>query len=153
MNTPSEKPVRAAGVLLMTRRPPREFLLMKHLDRWDLPKGHCDPGESDRETALREMEEETGIGATEVELDPNFCFEIEYPVQDAHHERPFRKRVRYFLGVVRSKPEIELSEHVGYRWWTWEPPHHIQAQTIDPLLAAVEKYLAGGDSKSHGITA
>ena len=29
--------------------------------RWSLPKGHVEPGESDAETAVREVEEETGI--------------------------------------------------------------------------------------------
>ena len=45
--------VRAAGILLMTRCKPQQFLLMRHSNRWDLPKGHCEPGESYVETALR----------------------------------------------------------------------------------------------------
>ena len=53
--------VDAAGLLLMTRAEPRKFLLMRHRDRWDLPKGHVEPGEGIREAALRETEEETGI--------------------------------------------------------------------------------------------
>lgn len=36
---------------------------------WDLPKGQKDPGESDAETAIREMHEETGIVATEDKLE------------------------------------------------------------------------------------
>ncbi|MEL7161300.1 MAG: NUDIX domain-containing protein, partial [Bacteroidota bacterium] len=30
-------------------------------NRWDLPKGHVDPGETNLECALRELEEETGV--------------------------------------------------------------------------------------------
>ena len=37
----------------------RNFLLMRHADRWDLPKGHVDPGEKKKQCALRELEEET----------------------------------------------------------------------------------------------
>lgn len=35
---------------------------------WDLPKGQKDPGESDAETAIREMREETGLTAAEDDL-------------------------------------------------------------------------------------
>ncbi len=53
--------VRSCGVLVTLGDPIDRFLLMRHKDRWDLPKGHVDPGESDMETALREMVEETGF--------------------------------------------------------------------------------------------
>jgi hypothetical protein len=35
-----------------------------------------------------------------------------------------------------------LTEHESFRWFDWNPPHEIQAQTIDPLLDAVAKYIA-----------
>lgn len=33
----------------------------QHGDSWSLPKGHLEPGESVEETALREIQEETGL--------------------------------------------------------------------------------------------
>lgn len=82
----SEKPlpeVRACGVLVVVGTPIERFLLMRHKDRWDLPKGHTDPGESDVETALREMQEETGIPPAAIVLDPFFRFEHKYTVREA----------------------------------------------------------------------
>ena len=38
---------KSCGFLIMRGEPPREFLLMRHADRWDLPKGHVDPGETE----------------------------------------------------------------------------------------------------------
>jgi 8-oxo-dGTP pyrophosphatase MutT (NUDIX family) len=39
-----------------------EFLLTQDAkDRWTIPKGHIEPGETTRETAQREIEEETGL--------------------------------------------------------------------------------------------
>lgn len=131
------EPVRAAGVLLITQDVPREFLLMRHPDRWDLPKGHCEPGESFRETALRELEEETGIAGDAVSLDDAFTFDLRYPVRYPDRAEPIEKWVRYFLGVLEKKFDPRPTEHDGFAWFAWSPPHRIQTQTIDPLLAAV----------------
>ena len=53
------KEVNAGGGLVSNRR--GDFLLISRNGLWDLPKGHQDPGEDIRVTALREVQEETGI--------------------------------------------------------------------------------------------
>ncbi len=57
-------PIRKAGIIIL--RPgvmePEALLLFRgyHND-WSFPKGHCEAGESLEETALREIQEETGL--------------------------------------------------------------------------------------------
>lgn len=51
--------VNAGGGLVSNRR--GDFLLIRRNGLWDLPKGHQDPGEDISVTALREVQEETGI--------------------------------------------------------------------------------------------
>ncbi|KAA5544586.1 NUDIX domain-containing protein [Roseiconus nitratireducens] len=133
---------RAAGILIMTRRRPNQFLLMRHVDRWDLPKGHSEPGESVVETALRETEEETGISGQDIEIDPDFCFQLVYPVRYKKRDnQPFRKQVVYLLGKIDDPVTPDLTEHLSFQWFDWSPPHQIQEQTIDPLLDAVRRHL------------
>jgi 8-oxo-dGTP pyrophosphatase MutT (NUDIX family) len=140
-NTPK---VAAAGILLMSGGSPKRFLLMRHPDRWDLPKGHVEPGETLQQTALRETEEETGIKSSQIAMDPDFSFSLTYPVTYRRHgNRVFEKTVTYFLGIVDHDQPIACTEHAGYQWLDWSPPHRIQSQTIDPLLAAVANHLAG----------
>ena len=140
--TPGQ-PVKAAGVLLMApSHDGPQFLLMRHATRWDLPKGHCEQGETFIDTAVRETEEETGISAQAIAIDPEFVFELTYPVSYKQTgDQIFQKQVRYFLGNLDSKPTLQLTEHESAHWFDWNPPHKIQAQTIDPLLAAVAKHL------------
>ena len=56
--------VNAGGGLVENRR--GDFLLINRNGLWDLPKGHQDPGEDIRSTALREVQEETGIEELEL---------------------------------------------------------------------------------------
>ena len=51
--------VNAAGGLVTNSR--GEFLLIRRSGLWDLPKGYQEPGEDREKTALREVEEETGL--------------------------------------------------------------------------------------------
>ncbi len=53
------KEVNAAGGLVSNRR--GDYLLIRRGGLWDLPKGHQEPGEDISVTALREVQEETGV--------------------------------------------------------------------------------------------
>lgn len=136
--------LKSCGVLLFREQPRLSFLLMEHTDRWDLPKGHVDPGETELETALRELHEETGIAHDQIELDPDFRFSSFYTVRKKRFgKKPMLKELVIFLGTLTSHDldqELEITEHIGYDWFDWDPPHEIQLKSIDPLLHAVDEY-------------
>ena len=138
---------KSCGFLLLRGDPVREFLLMQHSNRWDLPKGHVDCDETELQCAYRELREETGIAQDAVRLDPDFRFILQYPVRSARTgNKLVTKTLIVFLGHVLRDVSIVTSEHPSYQWFPWEPPHHIQPQTIDPLLAAVEAHLSTRNS-------
>lgn len=59
-------PSRAGGVVYRMRGGQAEYLLLEAKDdpqQWVLPKGHIEPGEDPRVTAVREVHEETGVWA------------------------------------------------------------------------------------------
>lgn len=138
------KQPRSCGFLIVKGDPIDSFLLMKHPSRWDLPKGHVDPGETDIECALRELEEETGIAADDIDVDEDFRYETRYMVKAKRYteeDGEVEKTLLIFLGRLTNDVEIEVTEHGGYQWFDWAPPHSIQERAIDPLLDALSAYL------------
>ncbi len=80
---------------------------------WDFPKGHVDKGETEIETAIRELEEETGI--KNIILFDNFRKTINYKIQK--RDRKISKEVVFFIATT-AETEINLSdEHVDYGWF------------------------------------
>ena len=63
---------------------------------WEFPKGSVEAGESEHETALRELREETHL--TDVKLLEGFRGQVDY--QYRRHGKPVSKVVLFFLGEV-----------------------------------------------------
>ena len=59
---------RSAGAIVFRETSEgREYLLIKHrppYSHWDFPKGHIEAGESEKDTAKREVKEEAGLNGT-----------------------------------------------------------------------------------------
>jgi 8-oxo-dGTP pyrophosphatase MutT (NUDIX family) len=56
--------IQAGGGLVVNEK--EEVLFMFRRGKWDLPKGKLDPGETLESCAVREVEEETGVGQLEL---------------------------------------------------------------------------------------
>ena len=88
-----------------------ELLLIKHTNggHWSFPKGHVEPGETEAQTALREVREETGL---EVQIDTSFREVVSYsPRKDTI------KNVVYFLAWVKYKEIRPQPEEVSQVKW------------------------------------
>lgn len=132
--------VQSCGFLIVRQEPEPSFLLMKHATRWDLPKGHRDKGETKIQCALRELWEETGITANQIVVDPDFKFVHQYVVQTKRSGKKKEKKLTIFLARLIEPVSIVVTEHEGYQWFQWDPPHAIQSQTIDPLLEHLKNH-------------
>lgn len=88
----------------------REYLLVfeQFSQCWSLPKGHMEPGETEEQTALRELLEETGLTA---ELNTRISASVEYAVFSVA-----RKQVVFFPGLVSGTPRVREGEIERFRW-------------------------------------
>ena len=115
-----------AGVLAVTagRDPPR-FLVISSTNglHWVLPKGHIEPGEEPEATALRELQEETGVrGALLATL----------PVQRFWKDDE-EVVVRYYLAEAEAL-DVPLEDR-ALRWETEEDA--IECLSFDDARAVV----------------
>lgn len=92
----------------------QEFLLVfeTYSKCWSLPKGHIEAGETDVQTALRELYEETGLTA---KLDTSRCASIEYSISNFA-----RKQVAFYPGEVTGVPKVREGEIDKFKWVTAE---------------------------------
>ncbi len=130
--------LKSCGFLIYRMRPQRSILLMKHPKRWDLPKGHADDGETGLECALRELHEETGIERRHLRMEEGFKFKERYIVTTKKIKK--KKTLIIYLAELIEEVSIVPTEHEGFEWRDWNPPHSIQEKTIDPLLAEVDAW-------------
>ncbi len=73
-----------------------ELLLIKHTSggHWSFPKGHVEPGETEQQTARREVFEETAV---QIDFCPGFREVVSYSPR-----RDVTKDVIYFLGHAKN---------------------------------------------------
>jgi 8-oxo-dGTP pyrophosphatase MutT (NUDIX family) len=85
--------------------------------RWQLPKGHIEPGESAEEAAVREVREETGVTGRVLAPLPS----VEYWYVEKGQLR-VHKKVDYFLleYVSGNAAEFDAKEVSGAEWFGWE---------------------------------
>ena len=80
-----------------------KVLLVKHnAGHIGFPKGHVEDGETEEETAIREVKEETGI---DIEMDTNYRYMTTYSPKEG-----VSKDVIFFLGKLiggEMKPQIK----------------------------------------------
>ena len=88
-----------------------ELLLIKNQNggHWSFPKGHVEAGETEEETALREIMEETGI---EVILDTSFRRVITYTPK-----KETTKDVIYFLAKAVTYDYTPQEEEIAQIKW------------------------------------
>lgn len=126
------------------------LLLIKHSNEYDLPKGHVEEGETNIITALRELNEETGIDGKAINLDETFSFqEIYFPTYKRFGGVKVHKTITVFLGELKEpvsstqkEKDLQLTEHKGFAWLDWKESsqNSFQNSSIDNLLKKVAEH-------------
>jgi bis(5'-nucleosidyl)-tetraphosphatase len=81
---------------------------------WGFPKGHAEPNETNIQTALRELEEETQIST--ISILENTHFRESYVIERKRGPDIFKK-VTYFVGEVDEKKAQRLKSEIRQLGW------------------------------------
>lgn len=132
---------KSCGILLFRVKDGINLYLVLHYPggHWDLAKGHVEAGESEHQTAARELLEETGIA--DFEFVKNFREEISYKYR--RRNRPSHKQVVFFLAKTDLE-DIRLShEHHGFMWLPYEAAYNkLTFENARKVLKKAEELLS-----------
>ncbi|MDG6901745.1 MAG: NUDIX domain-containing protein [Nitrososphaerota archaeon] len=136
---------RSAGAVVVNENGGRRYVLLLNAGKWDFPKGNMEKGETELQTVLREVAEETGI--RDLKLARGFRRVVEYFYR--REGKNVHKRVVYLLGGT-SQESITIShEHQGFGWFTYqEALKKASYENSKSILREAEKFL--NDAKQSG---
>jgi putative (di)nucleoside polyphosphate hydrolase len=113
------------GQVLVARRTD-----MPTMPAWQMPQGGIDPGETPRQAAMRELEEEIGTAKAEIVAESRVWMTYDLPAELARRVWGGRyrgQRQKWF--VMRFKgcdADIDLAtEHREFDAWRWVPPEEL----------------------------
>jgi len=130
------RPTHAGGVVVRRSGKAVEFLLVEasqNRNEWVLPKGHIEPGEDPRQTAVREVKEETGHWARVVQWSDGVTRRKICATQRSDDVAKWIDDVRFGNGAFTRFYLMELAEP-GKRW-----PVEDRRHDWFPLAVALQK--------------
>ena len=97
----------------------REILLIRHVNggHWAFPKGHMEGNETESETALREIREETGIDVSQAAGGYAFSYKRVNPEEKNNY---FVDIYKFILDFVDNDVKVQPEEVEGFKIATLE---------------------------------
>lgn len=109
---------RSAGIVLFREDGTKKMFLLLHYPsgHWDFVKGRIEKNEQQKEAAIREAREETGI--TDIEFVDGFEERIQYSYQ--YDGKLVRKEVIFFLAKTKTVDVMISDEHTDHIWLEYD---------------------------------
>jgi putative (di)nucleoside polyphosphate hydrolase len=154
----SDLPYRPAAAVMLLNADDKVFVAQRidsTLDAWQMPQGGLDPGEDAQVGALRELEEETGIGAHLVTIIARSTSDLLYDLPTEMQGRMWGGKYRgqsqaWFLArFLGTDADVNLAtEHPEFNAFQWVDPKQLpdlivpfKRRLYEEVLAEFSKYI------------
>ena len=122
---------------------------------WQMPQGGIDRGETPRDAALRELQEETGVSpdlvTVEAETEGWLAYDLPHDIVPRIWKGRFRGQEQkwFLLRFHGTDDQVRIDlPHPEFSEWCWLPPDKVLAQIVpfkrpvyEQVLAAFRAYL------------
>ncbi len=135
---------KSCGAVVYARTSEVKYLLLQYeAGHWDFVKGNVEEGETEQETAVRELREETGI--VDARFVEGFKEKISYFYK--RQGATVYKEVIFFLMETKTT-DVKLSfEHIGFDWLSYESEmRKLSFKNARDVLQKAHDFL-----KEHGV--
>lgn len=137
--TPSLPYRPCAGILLINEAD--HVFVGERLDRpgaWQMPQGGIDAGETPEDAAVRELEEEIGVSARDVEILSRTEDWILYDLPDQLKGKMWggkyagQKQIWFKMKLLAGDDAINIhTAHPEFGQWKWSSPADVLAEIVD----------------------
>jgi putative (di)nucleoside polyphosphate hydrolase len=155
---PASLPYRPGAGIMLLNREGKVFVAQRldsTLEAWQMPQGGLDDGEDPQDGALRELEEETGIGRDKVEILARCPHTLTYDLPDDLVGKLWKGRWRgqkqhWFLArFLGTDEDVNIAtDHPEFRAWKWADSDELPVMIVpfkkklyEDLLAAFRDWL------------
>ena len=125
-----------------------------HQAAWQMPQGGIDKGESPRDAALRELEEETGVSpalvTVEAETEGWLAYDLPHDIVPRIWKGRYRGQEQkwFLLRFHGADSDIRLeTEHPEFSSWQWLSPDALVANIVPFKRAVYEQVLAAFEDR------
>lgn len=122
---------KSCGAVVYSKTSEVNYLLLQYeAGHWDFVKGNVEEGETEKDTAVRELQEETGI------VDTSFIDGFKEKISYFYRRQgsTIYKEVVFFL-MESKTTNVKISfEHIGFEWLPYE-------QALDRLTFKNARYV------------
>ncbi len=140
------EPQKTVGYIIYKKQEgaPQYLLLHHEGEYWNFPKGRQEQGESELDTARRELQEETGIAQfTQVDgFKAEYMYDFDSVIEGGVREK-VHKHAIFFLAEVASDVDVEISnEHIDHGWYDFDQAmKRVYFQNGQKVLAEANKFI------------
>ena len=108
---------KSCGAVVYLKNDEVKYLLLHYeAGHWDFVKGNVEPNETEQETVIRELREETGI--TDAKFIEDFKEKIDYFYK--RQGTTIHKEVIFYLMETQTETVKISYEHVGFIWLNYQ---------------------------------